>query len=129
MGTNAYSTATTAAFATPTAYSPTTISPAPVTTMSSPMFAAPAVEYMSPAPAVEYVTSAPAVEYVTAAPQVMFQSAAPRDLLAMGVVVSERVVSVDELAAEGRLVQTEPEQVIAVSAPTVAAPIVYETFV
>merc|ERR1719162_2426133 len=36
----------------------------------------------------------------------------PRDLLAMGVVVSERVISIDELAAEGRYAEAD-----AVAAP------------
>merc|ERR1740133_368757 len=50
----------------------------------------------------------------------------PLDLLSMGVVISERVISIDELAAEGRYAEAE-----AVAAPvyqTMApAPVMYQT--
>jgi hypothetical protein len=44
----------------------------------------------------------------------------------MGNLVSERVISVDELAAEGRFFEAPAERT---TAPVVSAPVVYETFV
>merc|ERR1712066_401871 len=111
---------------------------------------APQVEYISAAPAMEYVTAAPQVEYVTAAPAAVEYLSAPevirpapvqktdptvsRNLLAMGNVVSERVVSPEELFQDGRFFEAEAERAPAErvsamfqSAPVVqAAPVVYE---
>jgi len=59
--------------------------------MASPItYAAPAVEYVSAAP----YMPAPAVEYIS--------GGAPRNYLAMGNVVQERIISIEELAATGR---------------------------
>jgi len=79
----------------------------------------PMVEYIS-SPQVEYVSAAPvmrqqATEYVTSMPQSRYAtgsnvSGASRNLLAMGNVVSERIVSVEELAVEGRLVEAPAER-------------------
>jgi len=71
----------------------------------------PQVEYVSAAPvmrqqATEYVTSMPQSRYATGSNV----SGASRNLLAMGNVVSERIVSVEELAVEGRLVEAPAER-------------------
>merc|ERR1719148_525719 len=89
--------------------------------------AAPAVEYIQQAPAVEYIQAAPiqsfaapAVEYIQAAQQVEYikqaprAPVAPRDLRAMGNVVSEREITVEELAANDRYAAVEA---VAVQAP------------
>jgi hypothetical protein len=87
---------------------------APIQSMAAPMlttqtYAQPAVEYITSAPQViEYAQPAPMVEYITSAPQV---SAAPRDLLAMGNVVSERVISIEELASMDRYAALEAVEV------------------
>merc|ERR1719476_364109 len=105
--------------------------------------AAPQVEYVTAAPRYEY---APQVEYVSAAPVteeffvpseyvsrpvVQSMQAGPRNLLAMGNVISERVISVDELASEGRFFEADAERepVRTIPAPTMiqSAPVVYET--
>jgi hypothetical protein len=94
---------------------------APMTTKSygQPMLqtmAAPAVEYIQQAPMAEYIQQAPMVEYIQQAPMVEYieqprvlQSApvAPRNLLAMGNVVSERVITIDELASMDRYAEAE----------------------
>merc|ERR1711972_1164970 len=109
--------------------------------------AAPQVEYVSAAPAVEYVTAAaPQIEYVAAAPRYVSQPVVeefvipapapitrggPNNLLAMGNVVSERVVTPEELFQDGRFFEAEPERApttVMQSAPIVqAAPVMYET--
>jgi len=77
---------------------------------------APMVEYIQQAPMVEYIQQAPMVEYIQQAPMVEYiqqprvlQSApvAPRNLLAMGNLVSERVISIDELASMDRYAAAE----------------------
>merc|ERR1719444_722587 len=69
---------------------------------------APMVEYIQQAPRVEYVQQAPMVEYVQQAPTIVERSpVAPRNLLAMGNVVSERVISIDELASMDRYAAAE----------------------
>jgi hypothetical protein len=97
--------------------------------------AAPQVEYLTAAPQMEYFTGAPQIEYVSAAPTFEYlepapisyvqpaSRAAPSNLLAMGNVVSERVVSPEELYETGRL------DVIQGPAPTIvqSAPVMYET--
>jgi len=105
--------------------------------------APPAVEYVTAAPSVEYVSSAPMVQYMAPqeqymmAPRVMQEaveyispvprsqiatggvmSGASRNLLAMGNLVSERVISVEELYAEGRFAEAPAERAVA-SAPMV----------
>merc|ERR1711972_216248 len=125
-------------------------SAAPVTTMAAPeieyVTAAPQIEYVSAAPAVEYVTAAaPQVEYVAAAPRYVSQpvveefvipaapikKGGPNNLLAMGNVVSERVVTPEELFQDGRFFEAEAERApttVMQSAPIVqAAPVMYET--
>merc|ERR1719230_1060665 len=94
--------------------------------------AAPQVEYISAAPAVEYITAAP-VEYVSppVVEEVIIPAAPPSNLLAMGTVVSERVITPDELFQSGRFFEAEAERApapVIQSAPIVqAAPVVYET--
>jgi len=87
------------------------------TTMAAPMiqsFAAPAVEYIQAAPQVTYAAApqvtyaAPAIEIdqVNAFGQVVERDfvvqAGPRNLLAMGNVISERVITIEELEANDR---------------------------
>merc|ERR1712129_6676 len=87
-------------------------------------FAAPAVEYIQQAkaiqaapmqsfaaPAVEYIQAAQQVEYIKQAPRA---PVAPRDLRAMGNVVSEREITIEELAAGDRYAAVEA---VAVQAP------------
>jgi hypothetical protein len=64
------------------------------------------------------------------APAVAAPRANPNNLLAGGVVVSERLISVDELASQGRFFEDAPVSAgMAVSQPVMAAaPIVYETY-
>merc|ERR1712086_807843 len=86
--------------------------------------AATAVEYIQQAPAVEYIQQAPMVEYVqqgTRGAQV-----APRNLLAMGNVVSERVISREELASRDRYAALEPTMVQAPREMVVQQPQVTE---
>jgi hypothetical protein len=47
----------------------------------------------------------------------------------MGVVISESTISVDELAAQGRFLEAEPERARTFSAPVVQAPVIVEQFV
>merc|ERR1719444_46051 len=69
---------------------------------------APRVEYVQQAPMVEYIQQAPMVEYIQQAPTIVDRTTvAPRDLLAMGNVVSERVISIDELASMDRYAAAE----------------------
>lgn len=110
------------------AYEPAYSYEQPIYTSSSPQveyvtydeaYGQPMVEYIS-SPQVEYVSAAPvmrqeATEYVTSMPQSRYAtgssvSGASRNLLAMGNVVSERIVSVEELAVEGRLVEAPAER-------------------
>merc|ERR1719223_1470553 len=57
---------------------------------------------------VEYIQQAPMVEYIQQAPTIVERSpVAPRNLLAMGNVVSERVISIDELASMDRYAAAE----------------------
>jgi hypothetical protein len=111
--------------------------------LTSPYTTSPQIEYVSSAPAVEYITSpqieyvssAPAVEYLTAPaveyaapaveyveyiqqPRVLPQTGASRNLLAMGNVVSERVVTIEELYAEGRY-EEAPAEMARTPAPMV----------
>merc|ERR1712232_51349 len=74
-------------------------------------------------------TAAPMVTYATAAPVTTVAApavieAGPRNLLAMGNVVSERVITIEELAQLGRYDAAEP---VTVQAPVVAPPVVYQT--
>jgi len=80
--------------------------PAPVS-YSTQTVAAPAVTYAAPAPAVTYA-AAPIIEEVVVP-----------NLLAMGNVISERVITIEELAANDRYAAAE--------AVEIAAPVVYET--
>jgi len=86
---------------------------APITTtMAAPQmtYGAPMIQSIA-APAVEYIQAAPAVEYIQAAPQVV--QAGPRNLLAMGNVISERVITIEELEANDRYGAAEAVMVAA----------------
>merc|ERR1719321_2211591 len=101
----------------------TIAAPATFSTYGAPTYAAPAT---ISAPAVEYITTAPTM--VSAAPVyeeiIQYPTAiGNRDLLAMGNVVSERVVSIDELAARGAYAATEPIEYGIVS----SQPVMYDT--
>jgi len=70
---------------------------------------APLVEYVQPA--VEYI-QAPAVEYIQQARGLQERATvAPRNLLAMGNVVSERVITIEELASMDRYTAAEAVEV------------------
>lgn len=104
----------------------------PMTTMAAPLqtFGAPyttiPTQTIAAAPAVEYIQSAPVYETVTmqaapvtmqAAPvmtEMIMQPAAPRNLLAMGNVISERVITIEELASIDRY---RAEEAVMVEAP------------
>merc|ERR1719460_1249617 len=68
---------------------------------------------------VEYVQPAPMVEYVQQVPM-----AAPRNLLAMGNVISERVISIEELASMDRYAAAEAVTVQAPREMIVSQPVV-----
>merc|ERR1712046_261000 len=76
-----------------------------------------AFETVQAAPMIETVQAAPMVEYVQAAPVVQEvvipRAAVPRNLLAMGNVVSERVITIEELAAMDRYAAAEAVMVTA----------------
>jgi hypothetical protein len=87
------------------------------------------IEYVQP----QYTQARAPVEYVRQAPvQEVIEYIQPqyaqarttntvdsRNLLAMGNIVSERVITVDELAAAGRFYETEPQYETFAAAPSV----------
>merc|ERR1719263_1254649 len=77
-----------------TNYTPPTITSAPVTTYAAPIMSAPVTE----------IIAAPAVVEEVIRP---VQTQQPRNLLAMGNVISERVITVEELADTGRFFEDE----------------------
>merc|ERR1719401_3172040 len=88
---------------------------------------APAVEYIQQAPMVEYVQPARVVESIQKAPTIVDRApVAPRNLLAMGNVVSERVISIEELAARDRYTTAEATMVQAPREIVVQQPQVVE---
>merc|ERR1740130_1132373 len=98
----------------------TTMAARPITTTGGSAFRSRA------APAVEYIQEAPMVEYIQQPRAIQQQSVAikNRDLKAMGTVVSERVITIDELAsvdryAEGETVQVQAQREIVVQQPQV----------
>merc|ERR1712086_190055 len=120
---------------------PVTTRAAPVQTMGAPMasksygqpmlqtmaaMANPTVEYIQQAPMVEYMQPACQVKYVQQPRVVERAPVAPRDLKAMGNVVSEREITIEELESMDRYAATEPTTVQAPREMVVQQPQVVE---
>merc|ERR1719243_96642 len=115
------------AFVSGRTFGTTTLGAAPVTYGAAPVtYVAAPVSYGTVAAAPVTYAAAPQVVETIAAPAVV-EVPAQRNLLAMGNVISEREITIEELAARDRYAAAETVNIGVISEPVVVEPAIVET--